>query len=349
MSKISRITLPNGTTYDIGGVGGEGMPLIEITREEYDKLSEEDKLDEKLYCIINEGASDPDPDSVKNIVNNIWENQLKPEIDSEYVDKTTLESHIGNGDVHVTAQEKAAWNDKSNFSGNYADLSGTPTLGNLAEKSTDGSTVNFLRGDGTWATPPDNNTTYGTVSKSGAGLCPALPNETTTTKYLRQDGSWVAPPNTTYSAGSNITQNGTTFSLTKANVTNALGYTPPTSDTNTWRGIQNNLTSTSTTDSLSAYQGKLLNDGKQAKITVGGVTTATFSINAYSSKEITWTCPSNPYNGKQRTIVFVAINGVTLCSVNSCGYYSGLTDFAWINNNSSATASGTLYIQYLYW
>lgn len=31
-------------------------------------------------------------------------------------------------------------------------------------------------------------------------------------------------------------------------------------DTNTWRGIQNNLTSTSTTDSLSAYQGKLLND-----------------------------------------------------------------------------------------
>lgn len=31
-------------------------------------------------------------------------------------------------------------------------------------------------------------------------------------------------------------------------------------DTNTWRGIQNNLTSSSTTDSLSAYQGKVLND-----------------------------------------------------------------------------------------
>lgn len=36
---------------------------------------------------------------------------------------------------------------------------------------------------------------------------------------------------TTYSAGSNITQNGTVFSLTKANVTNALGYTPPEQDT----------------------------------------------------------------------------------------------------------------------
>lgn len=35
--------------------------------------------------------------------------------------------------------------------------------------------------------------------------------------------------------GSNITNNSGTISLTKANVTSALGYTPPTSDTNTWR------------------------------------------------------------------------------------------------------------------
>lgn len=45
------------------------------------------------------------------------------------------------------------------------------------------------------------------------------------------------------------------YSLNKTVPSNAL-FT----DTNTWRGIQNNLTSTSTTDSLSAYQGKLLND-----------------------------------------------------------------------------------------
>lgn len=31
-------------------------------------------------------------------------------------------------------------------------------------------------------------------------------------------------------------------------------------DTNTWRPVQNNLTSTSTTDSLSAAQGKILNE-----------------------------------------------------------------------------------------
>lgn len=53
--------------------------------------------------------------------------------------------------------------------------------------------------------------------------------------------------------------------LSKGDVTTALGYTPPTS--NTWRGIQNNLTSGSTTDSLSAAQGKVLKglvDGKAA-------------------------------------------------------------------------------------
>ena len=52
-------------------------------------------------------------------------------------------------------------------------------------------------------------------------------------------------------------------------------------DTNTWRGIQNNLTSTSTTDSLSAKQGKVLQDGKVANsrvltdVPVGAVFTDT--------------------------------------------------------------------------
>ena len=65
--------------------------------------------------------------------------------------------------------------------------------------------------------------------------------------------------------GSNITNSGGTISITKANVTSALGYTPPT--TNTWRGIQDNLTSTATDQSLSANQGKVLKglvDGKAA-------------------------------------------------------------------------------------
>jgi hypothetical protein len=68
-----------------------------------------------------------------------------------------------------------------------------------------GSTSNFLRGDGTWATPP--NTTYSamkgaTASDAGStGLVPA-PSAGAATRYLRSDGTWATPPdtNTTYSA-----------------------------------------------------------------------------------------------------------------------------------------------------
>ena len=69
-----------------------------------------------------------------------------------------------------------------------------------------GAQTKYLRGDGTWQTPPDTNTTYSnmtaaTASKAGnAGLVPA-PAAGAQTKYLRGDGTWQTPPdtNTTYS------------------------------------------------------------------------------------------------------------------------------------------------------
>ena len=65
------------------------------------------------------------------------------------------------------------------------------------------------------------------ATTSANGLLRKLNNNSA--QYLRSDGTWQTPP-----------------------------------DTNTWRGIQNNLTSTSTSDSLSAAQGKALNDNKIA-------------------------------------------------------------------------------------
>lgn len=56
--------------------------------------------------------------------------------------------------------------------------------------------------------------------------------------------------------GVNISYSNGTISLSKANVTNALGYTPPTADTKVT--INNTLTSTSTTEALAAAQGKAL-------------------------------------------------------------------------------------------
>lgn len=65
--------------------------------------------------------------------------------------------------------------------------------------------------------------------------------------------------------------------INKSMVVNALGYTPPTSDTNTWRGVQNNLTSTATDQSLSAYQGKVLKDLVDTKTTFTYSTTQSTS------------------------------------------------------------------------
>ena len=40
----------------------------------------------------------------------------------------TLSGHIDNNVKHITAEERAIWNDKSNFSGDYADLENKPVV-----------------------------------------------------------------------------------------------------------------------------------------------------------------------------------------------------------------------------
>lgn len=83
------------------------------------------------------------------------------------------------------------------------DLASTSANGLLRQLN--GSTSSYLRGDGTWATPP--NTTYSNMSGASssaagkAGLVPA-PSAGAANRYLRSDGTWVVPPdtNTTYNA-----------------------------------------------------------------------------------------------------------------------------------------------------
>ena len=63
----------------------------------------------------------------------------------------------------------------------------------------DGSTAHYLRGDGTWGTPPNttySNMTGATSSAAGkAGLVPA-PAAGAANRYLRSDGTWQVPPDT---------------------------------------------------------------------------------------------------------------------------------------------------------
>lgn len=97
-----------------------------------------------------------------------------------------------------------------------------------------------------------NNMTAATATAAGkAGLVPA-PAAGKHTAFLRGDGTWAVPENTTYPAatdsvlglvkvGSNITNSSGTISLTKANVTSALGYTPPTTNTTYTKGDYDTL------------------------------------------------------------------------------------------------------------
>lgn len=79
----------------------------------------------------------------------------------------------------------------------------------------------------------------------------------------------------TNDSGYKTTDNNTTYSLSKSGSTITLTGSDGSktsvsdSDTNTWRGIQNNLTSTSTTDSLSAFMGKQLKSMIDTLITTG--------------------------------------------------------------------------------
>lgn len=71
-----------------------------------------------------------------------------------------------------------------------------------------GAQAKYLRGDGTWQTPP--NTTYSnmggaTSSAAGsAGLVPA-PAAGKQASFLRGDGTWVVPTNTTYAKANTTT------------------------------------------------------------------------------------------------------------------------------------------------
>lgn len=67
--------------------------------------------------------------------------------------------------------------------------------------SRDGTTFTATRCDNTTFSFTQQDTTYATVSKTAAGLCPVLPDETTTTKYLRQDGAWANVFDTIYPVG----------------------------------------------------------------------------------------------------------------------------------------------------
>lgn len=64
----------------------------------------------------------------------------------------------------------------------------------LVPKGVETTAGKYLRDDGSWVAPPNDNTTYEVFTKDKNGLVPK--GSEGTTKYLREDGSWVVPPDT---------------------------------------------------------------------------------------------------------------------------------------------------------
>ncbi|MDE6728862.1 MAG: hypothetical protein K2J80_13145, partial [Oscillospiraceae bacterium] len=115
---------------------------------------------------------------------------------------STVNGHTVNADVPANA--KFTDTTYSAMTGATASAAGKS---GLVPTPAAGAQAKYLRGDGTWQTPPDTNTTYESMTGASAsatgkvGLVPA-PAAGAQAKYLRGDGTWQTPPdtNTTYSS-----------------------------------------------------------------------------------------------------------------------------------------------------
>ena len=152
------------------------------------------------------------------------------------------------------------------------------------------------------------DTTYGdmkgasTASAGTAGLVPA-PTAGAATRYLRSDGSWQVPPNT-------------------------------------WRGIQNSLTSNSTTDSLSAAQGKNLKTLVDAKLPLSGGT-MTGPIEFSNGSESIYSSGNDAANGSGdalNNLVISSWNGISFTPSQEESVYYGKTAVGIDCRNSTVKA-----------
>lgn len=151
----------------------------------------------------------------------------------------------GNGKMYVNVP----WTDTNTTYTNMGAASASASgKAGLVPAPAAGAQAEYLRGDGTWQTPP--NTTYSnmggaTSSAAGsAGLVPA-PTAGKQTSFLRGDGTWVVPTNTTYAKANTTTlglvmigytENGKNYPV-ELDSSGKMYVNVPWTDTNTTYGV----------------------------------------------------------------------------------------------------------------
>lgn len=225
----------------------------------------------------------------------------------------------GNGKMYVNVP----WTDTNTTYTNMGAASASASgKAGLVPAPAAGAQAKYLRGDGTWQTPP--NTTYSnmggaTSSAAGsAGLVPA-PTAGKQTSFLRGDGTWVVPTNTTYGLASTTANgllrqlNGSTSSFMRGDGTWA---TPP----NTTYAVANE----STNGLMAAADKKTMNRliGVNTVTTLANLPISKRSITATLSAATTLSVQSGMQIGEELMIRCVPSAAFTQAIPNSWAYVS---------------------------
>lgn len=225
----------------------------------------------------------------------------------------------GNGKMYVNVP----WTDTNTTYTNMGAASASASgKAGLVPAPAAGAQAKYLRGDGTWQTPP--NTTYSnmggaTSSAAGsAGLVPA-PAAGKQTSFLRGDGTWVVPTNTTYGLASTTANgllrqlNGSTSSFMRGDGTWA---TPP----NTTYAVANE----STNGLMAAADKKTVNRliGVNTVTTLANLPISKRSITATLSAATTLSVQSGMQIGEELMIRCVPSAVFTQAIPNSGAYVS---------------------------
>lgn len=225
----------------------------------------------------------------------------------------------GNGKMYVNVP----WTDTNTTYTNMGAASASAAgKAGLVPAPAAGAQAKYLRGDGTWQTPP--NTTYSnmggaTPSAAGsAGLVPA-PAAGKQASFLRGDGTWVVPTNTTYGLASTTANgllrqlNGSTSSFMRGDGTWA---TPP----NTTYAVANE----STNGLMAAADKKTMNRliGVNTVTTLANLPISKRSITATLSAATTLSVQSGMQIGEELMIRCVPSAAFTQAIPNSGAYVS---------------------------
>lgn len=225
----------------------------------------------------------------------------------------------GNGKMYVNVP----WTDTNTTYTNMGAASASAAgKAGLVPAPAAGAQAKYLRGDGTWQTPP--NTTYSnmggaTSSAAGsAGLVPA-PAAGEQASFLRGDGTWVVPTNTTYGLASTTANgllrqlNGSTSSFMRGDGTWA---TPP----NTTYAVANE----STNGLMAAADKKTMNRliGVNTVTTLANLPISKRSITATLSAATTLSVQSGMQIGEELMIRCVPSAAFTQAIPNSGAYVS---------------------------